>query len=341
MPLITIHVFPELDDEQKAGAALCLAQTVRRILGTDIRLYSVSVEDVSEHNCNATINCTADGEKLLMRIYRGRTYRMDEKEFLRRFEESRPDTGGEGFYLNEKELCTSHYPGSTFLSHKSGVYTISTEMERSGLVPIFETKDEEKAFTCFYYKIMVQSNYYRHSKLNLSDSYSGPLALITIPLYKRLSDTLKMKTCSAAAGAVASALCIGSDCIYVCATDVTRKELQMHSERDGISENSKLFIRDGSAYRMDKEEFLRRIKEENPDTGGYGFFLNGKRLFPKKGNEYEKLDYKDGTWVYYRKRRGERGKIELETADEVKAFSKLYCSIMCEVFFLRCRRSEN
>jgi hypothetical protein len=74
---------------------------------------------------------------------------------------------------------------------------------------------------------------------------------------------------------------------------------------------------------MKKETFLEKIKEEKPDTGGCGFFVDDIEVI-QGGPAYYRCKYENRKWIIYMpsERGGENSIFETKSEDEV--FEHLY-----------------
>lgn len=93
---------------------------------------------------------------------------------------------------------------------------------------------------------------------------------------------------------------------------------------------------------MTKDEFLKRIQEEKPDTGGYGFIVDDIVIIPG-GPALDGCKYENGKWKIYSPY--ERGGITVffETDSEDEAFNKMYENIQAitHLHKKRVARTEN
>lgn len=87
---------------------------------------------------------------------------MTKKEFLKRIEEEKPDTGGYGFIVGNIEIIPGG-PAYYRCCNNKSLWKIYMSGERSGEVDIFETKSEDEAFNRFYETIK------REERLNKND----------------------------------------------------------------------------------------------------------------------------------------------------------------------------
>ncbi len=80
---------------------------------------------------------------------------------------------------------------------------------------------------------------------------------------------------------------------------------------------------------MTKKEFLKRIEEEKPDTGGFGFIVDGIQVI-KGGPALLECRHEQNKWkiVAPLERGGES--IRLETTSEDEAFNQLYETVKRE-----------
>lgn len=74
---------------------------------------------------------------------------------------------------------------------------------------------------------------------------------------------------------------------------------------------------------MTKDEFLKHIQEEKPDTGGYGFFVDDIAIIPG-GPEYYRCRKNKSVWkISMPSERGGENDI-FETVSEDVAFNEMY-----------------
>lgn len=74
---------------------------------------------------------------------------------------------------------------------------------------------------------------------------------------------------------------------------------------------------------MTKKDFLKRIEEEKPETGGCGFFIDSSEIIPG-GPAYYRCRKNNSLWkIYMPSERGGENDI-FETTNEDEAFNRLY-----------------